>query len=502
VAAPASAPGAIDRHARALLVAVVAANLLLKLPAMDAQGVWFDEATSIRLAQQPIDLAARMAADASPPLYGVLLSLWMRVLGTSLESVRALSVALSAATAGALFAFGRRFVGPEAGLLAAVLFTTSRVQLHFAHEVRPYALVGLLCVLSFLAFLRLFRDGGRSAAIALALANAALLYAHYLVALALVAQGIAALAAMRSAPLAFRRWLASQAGAAALFLPCAAWVWLHWPPPMAGWDVAPDAGRLLHVASVLAGSAPLLGASAVLLLAAAAWGRLADRGDAAPAAAGAEARPSPAVGLVLWLWLLVPIATGFAVSQLVPIFLHRYLLYVSLALVLLLGRAIVALPVPPAVRVAIAAGLAFASFATHLRAPILRPDWRGAAAIVQAERRPGSVVVVSPPFQLLPFAFHYSRAAFDEPGAGLSARLAQERVIGLRLDDALRAAPDLPTDRVVLAVSEEVAPLSDEAVTRLRESGFGIVEARRLPGVAVVVADRAPGGDGGGASSR
>jgi hypothetical protein len=91
----------------------------------------------------------------------------------------------------------------------------------------------------------------------------------------------------------------------------------------------------------------------------------------------------------------------------------------------------------------------------------------------------------------VPFAFHFSPAAFADPEK-MADRLAAEGVIGLPLRAALDAAGQLQTDRLVVAVSEEFGPLSPDLVPRLADAGFAVASERRLPGVAVLVLDRRP----------
>jgi uncharacterized membrane protein len=475
----------LDRRVWIVGAGLLAVNLAIKLHGLEGQGLWFDEAVSIRNAREPIDLARRMASDASPPLYGLLLSSWLAVWGDSLAAARSLSAVLSSMTAVGVLAIGSRFLSVEAGLVAASLFTTARAQLFFAQEARPYALVGLLCVASYYAFLELFRRPSRSAAWALAIANAALLYAHYVAGLALVAQILAALAAVRTAPRALRLYVASQVATALLFAPCAIWVVLHWPPPMSGWAVAPTPDRMLYVLDILAGSPILLVIQAVIVGLSFASGAGAIR----EVAASGRMAAAPSTQLVLALWLLVPLAGGYLVSQAVPVFLHRYLLFASLGLVLLVGRGVWLVRARGAARALLACALIALSVVVAARQPLSRPDWRGAAEIVRSASGPRTVAIVSPPYQVLPFAFHLSPAAFADPERMVD-RLAEERVLGLTLAAAVDVAPRLAADRLVLAVSEEFAPVPADLVPRLAGAGFALAAERRLDRVAVLTFER------------
>ena len=56
-------------------------------------GFWIDEGLSVGIADRPLgDIPHALRLDGSPPLYYLLLHLWMQVAGTSEEATRALSV--------------------------------------------------------------------------------------------------------------------------------------------------------------------------------------------------------------------------------------------------------------------------------------------------------------------------------------------------------------------------------------------------------------------------
>ena len=65
------------------------------LPWFTGPLLWLDEALSVNIARLPLgDIPGALRHDGAPPLYYVLLHLWMRVFGTGDGAVRALAARL------------------------------------------------------------------------------------------------------------------------------------------------------------------------------------------------------------------------------------------------------------------------------------------------------------------------------------------------------------------------------------------------------------------------
>ncbi|MEW6273318.1 MAG: glycosyltransferase family 39 protein [Thermodesulfobacteriota bacterium] len=456
-------------------VAVLAANLLLKIPAASADGIWLDEAVSLHVAQAPVSLATLAAAEPTPPLYYLLLCGWLRVFGFSLESARLLSVLLSSATAVLLLDLGRRHLDGETALVAAALFTSSKLQLHYAHEARCYALVGLLCVASFDVFLALVARPTRRKALALGLLNAALLYTHYVAVFALVAQLASAAVLARERRAFVGCYVASQGFAALLFTP--------WLVGLArdgisqkDWIGPPTLARARFVVKRFAGSSTLLTLWAAV---------------AAAAVLGRRLRPAvpvdPAKIATLALWAFAPVLLAYGASFVRQTLLDRYVLYASLGLYLLLGYVVSLAPVSRASRALLAAALVGLSLWTTLAHPHRRHDWRTAVAVVREERALGATPVVAPDWHLRPLAWYLDRAAFRDH-ARTRERLEAAGVVPAEDVRALRLEPR----RHVLVLGPDGAIGADAAQAWLEAQGFATIRRRELRGLTVLVVEPRP----------
>ena len=103
-----------------------------------------DEAYSVAWAGRSLQsvLTVELWQDNSPPLYYVLLNLWMG-LGSSETTLRLLSLSLSVATIPIVIAHGRTLVDTHTGLIAGALLALSPIAIRYAQEVRMYAVYGL-----------------------------------------------------------------------------------------------------------------------------------------------------------------------------------------------------------------------------------------------------------------------------------------------------------------------------------------------------------------------
>src|SRR5215210_7164648 len=90
-----STPAAVAGHARLLAPLAIGGLVLLSIVLRTRDfgvGFWIDEGLSVGIADRPLsEIPAALRLDGSPPLYYVLLHLWISVVGTSEGGARSLS---------------------------------------------------------------------------------------------------------------------------------------------------------------------------------------------------------------------------------------------------------------------------------------------------------------------------------------------------------------------------------------------------------------------------
>jgi len=420
---------------------------------------------------------------------------WIAALGTSERSMRLPSVLASAACGALLFTFVRRFYGREAAAYAALLFLVCEPQMHYAREARAYALVGALSVASFYAYLALVERPSWGAAAVLGAVNAAAMYTHYTIALALVAQAVCLPLLARRDRRARRLYVASQLIALAAFAPFVAPLVRNLPDVETSWLPPPDGRMLREVALELVGSKAALVFGAVV---AAAWPALRTWRER-PGEDGA-ATDGGRFALAL-AWAAVPIALAFPISQRIPIFYARYLLFASLGWIVLVSAATASLPVPARWRIAGALAVALFTANGIADAPARGPDWRGAVEIARPAGGAGTAIVVLPEVGCIPLAYYAApdalSALFADDGTYAPDALARSlaaRGIACGDGDAADRAIARAPDRIAVVVSGASADEESRARSRLAAHGYAGARTERLVGVTIHLLERARAG--------
>jgi mannosyltransferase len=377
---------------------------------LDVQALWWDEGISLYLANQDVaTILADRARDIHPPLYFLLLRAWVLLVGSSAWATRFLSVILGTLCVPLLYRLGHRLAGPLTGGLAALILALSPFLLHHAQEVRMYALLPLLALLSTCLMLRLLQQEEFFVWLVPLIVTAAALYTHYYAAFIPFFQTIFVFIARRRKFLL--RWLMAQAGLLLLYLPWLAFVGSRLPASVAGktryeQDISlgllPFLDRYLRTASIgyLDRSALIsLGASALFLLLAFRgiyrwWGK---------------ARRS---GLALaLLYLGLPLLGGWLINLRFPFDrFPRLLAFAAPAYYLLVAGGLVwrHSPILGGVALLLVMGISISGLAptyTILRHP--DEDYRLLIARVEGLAHPGDAVICDFPWQAGYFQSYY-----------------------------------------------------------------------------------------------
>src|SRR5919201_5857934 len=105
------------------VASILAAGYALRLYKLTAVALWFDESISVALTSYPWrEMLARAAEDIGPPLYFVVLKLWIIALGDSVVALRALSLTFSVVAVWVGYFFVREAFGNRRMALIAALF--------------------------------------------------------------------------------------------------------------------------------------------------------------------------------------------------------------------------------------------------------------------------------------------------------------------------------------------------------------------------------------------
>jgi mannosyltransferase len=373
----------VAAHAWVLLP--LAVSITLDFLLLDGKSFWLDELYSYTFATLPLsDFWTTVSQyEGNMVLYYVLLRLWLTV-GDSPFWIRTLSALLGVGVVASTYVLATRLFGRRAGLSAALLLAINPSVVAYAQEARAYTLFLLLVLYSNVLYIRAVENGRASTWVAYAVTISLAVYSHFFGALVLLAQAVALLVVFRSQRPSPRVLVVVALVVTILVSPLALFV-INSSAGGIAWISRPGLRALVGIFATMAGNKWVLVPYATVSLfgvlratreQSLAWGRTRFR-----------------YCLFLLIWLVLPVVVAFAVSQVKPLFVDRYLIAGVPALIILgaLGLdairrssrmyavmlIIIALTVPPLIQY----------YGTE------KEDWRGATHRVLAGASEGDAVL-------------------------------------------------------------------------------------------------------------
>jgi uncharacterized membrane protein len=319
---------------RALLLLLLLLNAGLKFVWLGVNDLSGDEPFTAYWSQQPVqDLFAMLQHENNPPLYFLLVKAWSSISPLTEAWLRVPSAVFSVLTVWPFFLLVRALSDRWSAVVACLLFTLNNHQYIFAHEVRGYSLLVLLCALAFwLTAREVSRGSGPKpyAWIALSAVFVLMVYTHFFGWLVIGLLGLCVFA-VREWHAARRMWCFSAIAALLayapygfIFLQRAAQSIAHgtWVEPHGADEIWHMVRRWTNQPVVTL----LLLAPVIRVLT-------------------TDHLRSIAVRIGL-LWLLVPLLGLWLLQWNIPVYVDRYLLFASPGLYLLLGHSLVNVRLP------------------------------------------------------------------------------------------------------------------------------------------------------------
>lgn len=445
----------------------IAAGLFLRFHRL-GEPLWYDEAVSVKTASVALaDLPRQLTSgeDSNPPLYPLLLKLWLALTDGSDASLHLLSALIGTLAVFSAGWAGWRLCGARAGFSCAALMALHPWAIVYSQETRAYELLVLLSLWSCYFLARALGADRRSwyAFAALTLAN---LYTHNYAVFLLAAQGVWVWLEARRDP-GLRRAALTAAGAA--LLGYSPWLFFAWRQAQAlpqvsavGWH---DVVFSLYSAAglwVMAGPLVCHWPPAFLppLL-------LADAALAAYALLQPRQNPSLTRGLIILS--TVTIAIPLLLSLVHPIYTTgRHNIVTLPALCLLAALSLEAIPGARRRTAALAFVLAAALYPTVAYFSAPKSFERQIAEFIEAHDRPGYKILLYPTYRGLAIGHYYAKAL-----------QAPEAVV-------LRTPADLPAGLVIMVEKPRVLnPAQAEMLSRFYD--LDAVQTFGLSTVAVMI---------------
>jgi hypothetical protein len=333
---------------------LILAAFALRVYRLGAQDIWGDEAFSIFLSQQPLNVVIAGASDTHPPFYPFLLFVWLKLAGASATATRALSALVGTLAVPLIFVFARRLTvrldapgesaRPRVAWFAAMFAAISPLLIYYSQETRMYELVAVLALASSYFALKLVahQQGSKGAReqrrilaplLAFAATTALAMYTHYSAFFVIAAHNFFALLRLYHNRVALIRWLALEIALAFAYIP---WIVVQtsflrgkasarfeeW-----GWSgIEIVFGKtFLAFGAGLTVDAPLAQIAAGVFLLIAALGAIAIL---------RAFHPSPLLAL---LYCSIPVGIAYVVNPIMPFFYERYVLVALPGFIVLLA---------------------------------------------------------------------------------------------------------------------------------------------------------------------
>ncbi|HNT78129.1 MAG TPA: glycosyltransferase family 39 protein [Anaerolineae bacterium] len=194
---------------------------LLRVPTLDWQSFWVDEAQSAHFVQRPLIETIKLviSPEHNGPLYYLLLWFWQWLTGPSDFAMRYLSTLCSVLTVAALWRLGATLYHRRVAGFAALLLAIAPFAIWYAQETRTYALHMLLATLSTLFLVKAIRYNRWPLWLSYGVSLNLLAYSHFFGAFAVAAQGIVTVCVTLKQWPRLRSYLATMLIVALFYLP-------------------------------------------------------------------------------------------------------------------------------------------------------------------------------------------------------------------------------------------------------------------------------------------
>ncbi len=147
----------IMRPRHFILLLILIAATALRLYHLDTRALWWDEGLSLFFARLGYVENAGMAvtlADTNPPIYRLLLGVWISLLGSSAFMTRLFSALPGIVTVAFTYRLARQLhFSVVTGLIASALCAASPMLIYYAQEAKGYSLVAMAGVASVVLWL-------------------------------------------------------------------------------------------------------------------------------------------------------------------------------------------------------------------------------------------------------------------------------------------------------------------------------------------------------------
>lgn len=383
-------------------------NFILKIIYVSSNAIAHDEPFSIYHAQMNVaSIIHHLKSGNNPPCYELFLHYWIKVFGISELSVRFPSVIFSCLTVYFIYRIGKDFFNLHTALISCLFFTFSEFHISIAHEARVYALFCLLTTMSMYYFLKLTIENARNKYfIYLILVNIIMIYSHYLGFFVLFLQTLLILGSSQFRTKLFKKYLVYLAAMVILYIPNIYILLTRFSETSANgtWVKAPDGVDSLFTILVRFTNTPVTGSIVILIMLTAFTLVIIRKGSNINAAKNS----------IIILWFLLPFFGMFLLSYRIPMFVDKYLVFVSPAFYLVLSISCLYLVNLPKLKLLIPLLLVGLFAATFNAFVDNKREVRETIAKISELKGKNDMLIICPKHFVLNFTYYYDQKVFQD----------------------------------------------------------------------------------------
>lgn len=309
-------------------------NFILKIAYLDSGCISGDEPFTIFYAQQDLtDMLSLFKNENNPPLHFILLHFWIKLFGISPFSTRFLSLLFSSATVLFIYKLAKNSFNIRVAFIASLIFTFSNYHIFYSHETRVYPLFTLLTTVSMYSFLSLIKDKkNKRYFFLLATSNILLIYSHFFGFFVLAIQGLSILSIKDLRTNILKEYLLVILITILFYVPYLKIFLTRFASSSGGTWVSPPSFESLYHILWQFSNAPVNTVIFLLILVTALVFVLFTKIR--------NIDYNPSNSKIVLIWFIFPYLFIFSISFLIPMFLDRYLIFISIGYYLILAIAI------------------------------------------------------------------------------------------------------------------------------------------------------------------
>lgn len=210
----------IDRYTLSFFLIIII-GAYMRFYHINKESIWLDEGYTIHISANIIDFLSSKEKlktgyfETTPPLYFIVMHYWIKLFGTSEQSIRIPSAIAGIISLYLIYLLGKSLYDRKTGVIAALLLSISTYHvINVCQEARAYAFLNLFTLLSSYFLWKAMENGTIRNVILYTVFSILLIYTHYYSVFIILAQNIYILIilafyrqSMKSDYLNWKRWI-------------------------------------------------------------------------------------------------------------------------------------------------------------------------------------------------------------------------------------------------------------------------------------------------------